>query len=64
MENNILQDVVVSVSMITYNQKDYIRQAIDGVLMQKTDFTIELILSDDCSTDSTSDICYEYCKNK
>ena len=63
MENNILQDVVVSVSMITYNQKDYIRQAIDGVLMQKTDFTIELILSDDCSTDSTSDICYEYyCK--
>lgn len=50
----------VSVCMITYNQALYIRQAIDGVLMQKTNFPFELIISDDCSADETRDICRHY----
>jgi glycosyltransferase involved in cell wall biosynthesis len=46
--------------MITYNHEKYIAEAIEGVLMQKTDFPIELIIGEDCSTDNTRDICLEY----
>ncbi|MBA3704787.1 MAG: glycosyltransferase, partial [Bacteroidetes bacterium] len=46
--------------MITYNHVNYIRQAIEGVLMQNVDFTWELIIADDCSTDGTREILLEY----
>ncbi|MDR0789418.1 MAG: glycosyltransferase [Bacteroidales bacterium] len=46
--------------MITYNHEDYIAQAIEGVLMQKTDFPIELVISEDCGTDRTREICIDY----
>ncbi len=53
---------VVSVNMITYNHEPYIRQAIEGVMMQKTDFEFELVIGEDCSTDRTREICFEYQK--
>lgn len=53
---------VVSVNMITYNHEPYIRQAIEGVLMQKTDFEFELVIGEDCSQDKTREICFEYQK--
>ena len=53
---------VVSVHMITYNHEPYIRQAIEGVLMQKTDFEFELVIGEDCSQDNTREICFEYQK--
>jgi len=53
---------VVSVHMITYNHEPYIRQAIEGVMMQKTDFEFELVIGEDCSTDRTREICFEYQK--
>ena len=53
---------VVSVHMITYNHEPYIRQAIEGVMMQKTDFEFELVIGEDCSTDMTREICFEYQK--
>jgi glycosyltransferase involved in cell wall biosynthesis len=46
--------------MITYNHEKYIAQAIDSVLMQKTDFAYELVIGDDCSTDSTRSIVKDY----
>lgn len=46
--------------MITYNHEPYIAQAIEGVLMQKTDFPIELVIGEDCSTDGTRKIVLEY----
>jgi glycosyltransferase involved in cell wall biosynthesis len=46
---------LVSVCMITYNHQDYIKQAIEGVLMQDTSFDIELIISNDRSTDNTNE---------
>lgn len=51
---------MVSVHMITYNHEPYIAEAIEGVLGQKTDFPIELIIGEDCSTDNTRAIVLEY----
>ncbi|MER3632185.1 MAG: hypothetical protein C4325_08490 [Blastocatellia bacterium] len=52
----------VSVCMITYNHEPYIAQAIEGVLMQETDFPVELVIGEDCSTDNTRKICEDYAK--
>ncbi|PRZ20085.1 glycosyltransferase family 2 protein [Flavobacterium granuli] len=43
----------VSVCMITYGHENYIRKAIEGVLMQECDFEVELIIVNDCSPDKT-----------
>jgi len=56
------KDPLVSVIMITYNHEPYIAQAIQGVLIQKTDFPIELIIGEDCSTDRTREIVFDYQK--
>lgn len=56
MSNNPL----VSVCCITYNQESYITQTIEGFLIQKTNFPIEIIIHDDASTDNTADILREY----
>lgn len=56
-------EVLVSVLMITYNQQKYIKQAIEGILMQIADFEIELIVADDDSTDDTETIVREIIQN-
>jgi len=43
----------VSVAIITYNHEAFIKQAVESVLMQETDFEFELVISEDCSTDAT-----------
>lgn len=53
---------VVSVQMITYNHEPFIQQAIEGVMMQQTDFEFELVIGEDCSQDKTREICLEYQK--
>lgn len=52
----------VAIFMITYNHEDFIAEAIDSVLMQKTNFSYKLVIGEDCSKDSTRDICIEYKK--
>lgn len=54
--------VVVAISMITYNQEKYIAQAIEGVLMQKTEFNYKLYITNDCSPDDTALICKKYAR--
>jgi glycosyltransferase involved in cell wall biosynthesis len=51
---------LVSIGCITYNHQDYIRSAIEGFLMQKTNFEFEIIIHDDASTDNTTLIIKEY----
>jgi glycosyltransferase involved in cell wall biosynthesis len=46
--------------MVTYNHEKFIAQAIESVLMQKTDFPFELLIGEDCSTDGTREIVREY----
>ena len=53
-------DILVSVCMVVYNQEQYVREALDSVLMQKVNFPIEVIISDDCSKDATPQILQEY----
>ena len=51
---------LVSVCMTTYNHERYIAQAIESVLRQQTDFAVEVVVGEDCSTDNTLAICREY----
>lgn len=51
---------VVSVCIISYNQKNFIREAIESALIQEIPFPYEIVISDDCSTDGTKEICLEY----
>jgi glycosyltransferase involved in cell wall biosynthesis len=46
----------VSVIMITYGHEKFIEEAINGVLMQDSNFSIELIIANDCSPDKTDQI--------
>lgn len=51
---------LVSVCCITYNQEAYIRDCLEGFMMQKMDFPFEVLIHDDASTDRTADIIREY----
>ena len=51
---------LVSVLTLAYNQAPYIRECLNGILMQKTNFAFELLIHDDASTDGTADIIREY----
>lgn len=57
-----MHDVKVSVLMPVYNHEKYVEQAIQSVLKQKTDFTYELLIGEDCSLDHTRDIADAYQK--
>ena len=53
-------EIKVSVCCITYGQEDYIRQTLDSIIMQKTNFKFELIVANDNSPDNTKEILKEY----
>ena len=52
--------VMVTIRCITYNHEPYIRQCLEGFVMQKTNFRFEAIVHDDASTDGTAAIICEY----
>ena len=54
------KEIKVTVRCITYNQKEYIRQCLDGFVLQQTNFRFEAIVHDDASTDGTAEIVREY----
>lgn len=57
MEN---ENIMVSILCLAYNHEKYIRQCLDGFVMQKTNFKFEVIVHDDASTDNTANIIREY----
>jgi len=50
----------VSICSISYNQQNFIEEALDSFLMQRTDFPFEILIDDDCSTDKTGEIIGRY----
>lgn len=54
---------LVSVCCITYNHERFIGAALEGILMQRTRFPVEILIHDDASTDRTAQIirAYEEC---
>ena len=54
------EEILVSVIMPVYNHEKYLRQAIDSVVNQRTEFKIELLIGEDYSTDQSREICREY----
>ena len=59
MENHD-KPIMVSVWCRTYNHVNYIKDALDGLVSQQTDFIYKVIVFDDASTDGTSDIVRAY----
>lgn len=51
---------LVSVRLMVYNNEDFIRDTIEGILMQKTTFPVEVVVGDDFSTDNTLTIIKSY----
>ncbi len=54
--------VLVSYLILTYNQEEFVKEAVKSALIQ-TYSPLEIIISDDCSTDRTMDIIKETVKN-
>ncbi len=54
------EEIKVSVICNAYNHERYIRDTLEGFVMQKTDFAFEVLIHDDASTDKTADIIREY----
>ena len=52
--------IMVSVLCTAYNHEAYLREALDSMVGQRTDFAYEILVSDDVSTDHTADIIREY----
>lgn len=53
---------LLSILCLTYNHEKYIQKAIEGFLGQKTNFSYEIIIAEDCSTDKTKEIIEDYQK--
>lgn len=53
-------DIIVSILCTVYNQAKYLRECIDGILAQKTNFRYEVIIHDDASSDDSVEIIKEY----
>lgn len=54
------EKIAVSIVCNAYNHENYIRDALDSFLMQKTNFKFEVLIHDDASTDKTAEIIREY----
>jgi len=55
-----MNEPIVSVCCITYNHVKYVKDALEGILMQKTNFLYEVCIGEDDSDDGTKEICIEY----
>jgi glycosyltransferase involved in cell wall biosynthesis len=57
-----VKNIIVSIFILTYNQEQFIAQTIESILMQKTNFTYQLVIGEDFSIDTTRNICETYAR--
>ena len=60
----MLKNPLVSICCITYNHEKYIRECLEGFVLQKTNFDFEILIFDDASIDNTQEIILDYTKDK
>ena len=54
-----MSDVKLSVIVVTYNHEKTIKHAIDSILMQKTNYSYEVLIGEDCSSDNTRNVLHQ-----
>ena len=60
LPNNVPDSPLVTIIVLAYNQVDYIRECLEGLLMQETSFKYEIVIGEDDSNDGTREICIDY----
>ena len=55
-----MDEIMLSICVVSYNHEKYIQQCMDSILMQKTDFSVEVIVGNDASTDTTANKLEKY----
>jgi glycosyltransferase involved in cell wall biosynthesis len=58
--NEAVRAPLISVAMVAYNHEKWIARAIESVVNQRTTFSFELVVGEDCSTDRTREIVLHY----
>jgi glycosyltransferase involved in cell wall biosynthesis len=53
----------VSVELLTYNEEEFVAQALESVLSQRASFEWEIVVGDDCSTDGTQEVLKSYARD-
>lgn len=56
----VKKEITLSIIMLAYNHEKYIEEALESILIQNVDFNYEIIIGEDCSTDSTPIILKKY----
>lgn len=57
---NQINEIKVSVCVVTYNQEKYLAECLESLVQQETNFNFEIIVGEDCSTDGTRAIVKSY----
>lgn len=58
-----MENALVDVNVAVYNHAPYLRQTLDSILQQRTDFNFRILVGDDCSVDGSTQIVKEYERN-
>ena len=56
---SIVRNPDLSVCILVYNKAPYLRECVNSILNQRTEFSYEIILAEDYSTDGSRDLCFE-----
>lgn len=59
---SVVKPLLASIVCLAYNHEMWVTQSLDSILQQQAKFLFEIIIAEDCSTDSTRDICLDYAK--
>lgn len=60
MQIEEIKPIMLSIRCMVYNHEPYLRDCLEGFVMQKTTFRFEAIVHDDASTDGSATIIKEY----